>query len=129
MAGETDLERLLATMDPHLFPTEYVFLTLSGGSYGDHRDLEPVVAVAETEGLTLVVPRQAADRAGFSYDAVFRMITLQVHSSLEAVGLTAHVGRRLAAAGISANVVAGFYHDHLFVPTQRAVDAVAALRG
>ena len=127
MSGLTDLGALLARMDPRLAGAEVVFVTFPGAGYGDHAGLAPVAAVQEGEGLTLVVPRDRADAAGLSYDGAFRQITLGVHSGLDAVGLTAAVSARLAEAGISANVVAGFYHDHVFVPASRAGDALRAL--
>jgi hypothetical protein len=77
--------------------------------------------------LTLVVRKETALAAGADFDGVFRMITLQVHSSLEAIGLTAAVAGVLAERGISANVIAGFHHDHVFVPATMADDAIAAL--
>ncbi|MFF0630835.1 ACT domain-containing protein [Streptomyces sp. NPDC004296] len=82
---------------------------------------------AEEEGLTLVLDRQDADQAGLTYDYVASWITLRVHSSLEAVGLTAVFAEALAQAGLSCNVVAGFHHDHLFVPHADAPRALAAL--
>ena len=75
----------------------------------------------------MVVARQDADRAGLAYDSVFRCITLNVHSSLEAVGLTAAVSGKLAETGISANVIAAYYHDHIFVPAEKADAALSAL--
>ncbi len=87
----------------------------------------PVVFVREDEGLTLVLPQQQADDLGLPYNFVAAWITLQVHSALSAVGLTAAVSRVLTEAGISANVVAGFTHDHLFVPHDRADDTVRTL--
>jgi hypothetical protein len=129
-SGETDLDILLADMAPEPMPGEYVFCSFPGGRYGDHAELQPVATVSEAEGLTLVIPRTRADRHGLAYTAVLKGITLTVHSSLEAVGLTAAVARRLTAARISANVIAGYYHDHVFVQSehaQRALDALQAL--
>lgn len=128
MSGETDLGRLLATMSPEPMPGEYVFCTFPDASYGDHAELEPVAAIAEHEGLTLVVPKANADRHGLAYESVFAGITLAVHSSLEAVGLTAVFSACLTRHGISANVVAGYHHDHLFVQADRAEQAMAALK-
>ncbi|XVQ82112.1 ACT domain-containing protein [Microbispora siamensis] len=124
MTGETDLRILLSTMHPRLNPGRYVFTTVEGEILPGVR---PVVTVAEEEGLTLVLPQQEADTAGLAYEYVAGWITLRVHSALEAVGLTAAVARELAAAGLSCNVVAGFHHDHLFVPYERAAEAVAVL--
>jgi hypothetical protein len=83
--------------------------------------------VHESEGVTCVVPRSTADAQGWPYDFVAGWITLQVHSALAAVGLTAEVSRALSERGISCNVLAGFFHDHLLVPADRVPDAIAAL--
>ncbi|ARP68607.1 acetyltransferase [Streptomyces pluripotens] len=125
MTGETDLHRLLSGMRPELNPGRYVFTVAEGGLPSG---LTPVVMVAEQEGLTLVVPQAEADAAGMAYDYVAGWITLRVHSALDAVGLTAEVSRALADAGLSCNVVAGFHHDHLFVPYEHAARAVDVLR-
>lgn len=127
MSGETDLGRMLASLSPVLADGEFVFCSFADARYGDHAGLEPIAVIDEPEGLTLVVPKPNADAQALSYATVFRMISLGVHSSLEAVGLTAAFASKLAERGISANVVAGYYHDHLFVPRERAEEAVDAL--
>lgn len=127
MSGETDLDRLLARLSPRLVDGEFVFLSFVDARYGDRAELEPLAAVSEAEGLTLIVPRQRADAHGQAYESVFRAITLQVHSSLDAVGLTAAFAGKLAERGISANVIAGFYHDHIFVRRDAAASALEAL--
>lgn len=127
MTGETDLARLIANLEPRLLEGELVFCTLPEAAYGDRFELAPVASVAEAEGLTLVVERERAEAAGLAYEGVFRMITLQVHSSLEAVGLTAAVAGWLADLEIGANVIAGYHHDHVLVPVDRAGEAVRAL--
>lgn len=121
MTGETNLQALLATLHPVLRDGEYVYVLWPHG-----RALEPGIqaAVREAEGLTVVLPRETADSLGLTYDFVGAWITLQVHSELEAVGLTAAVGKALTDARISCNVLAGFHHDHLLVP---AADAPRAL--
>jgi hypothetical protein len=91
--------------------------------------VDPAATVREDEGLTVVLSRPDADRLGLTYDFVAAWITLTVDSSLAAVGLTAAVSHVLTDAGISTNVIAGFTHDHLFVPVDRADDAMRALRG
>ncbi|MFF8830982.1 ACT domain-containing protein [Streptomyces sp. NPDC015131] len=126
MSAERDLARLVAGMRPELNPGHYVFVTVDGPAVPP--GLHPVVTVAESEGLTLVVPQEEADAASLPYDYVAGWITLRVHSALDAVGLTAAVSRELADAGLSCNVVAGFHHDHLFVDSARAGDALTALR-
>ncbi|GAB2831098.1 ACT domain-containing protein [Actinocorallia aurea] len=126
MTPETDLATLLAGMRPGLDPGRYVFTTVPGPVPAR---LAPVVTVAEDEGLTLVLRQEEAEAAGLPYGYVAARITLRVHSALEAVGLTAAVSRVLADAGLSCNVVAGFHHDHLFVPYEAADRAVALLTG
>lgn len=124
MSGEINLTRLLSSMQPTLREGEYVFCTLSApGSL----DLDPVGFFKEEEGLTVILSRQQAEAAGLPYSAVFAMITLSVHSSLEAVGFLAAIATRLARHGISVNPVSAFYHDHLFVPTAQAETAIALL--
>lgn len=127
MTGEKNLTKLLATMSPALNPGEYVFCAFEKAHYGDHSELEPIAAVTESEGLTLVIPRTKADEHGIEYGSVFRCITLSVHSSLDAVGLTAAVAGKLAEDGISANVIAGYFHDHIFVQHELAEKAMAAI--
>jgi hypothetical protein len=126
MTGERDLQKLLSGMRPELNPGRYVFTTVAGGVPSG---VTPVVTVAEQEGLTLVARLEEADAAGLAYDYVAGWITLRIHSALEAVGLTAAVARELADAGLSCNVVAGFHHDHLFVPHEQAEQAMAVLEG
>lgn len=127
MNGTTDLALLLSSMTPQVMTGEFVFCTLQNARYGDHAQLSPLASFQESEGLTLILPRENAEESDFAYDTVFSCITLTVHSSLDAVGLTAAVAGALAAAGISANVVAAHYHDHIFVPSDRAVDALSVL--
>ncbi|MFI1159946.1 ACT domain-containing protein [Streptomyces sioyaensis] len=125
MTGERDLSALLTGMRPELNAGRYVFTTVSGAV---PEGLTPVVTVTEPEGRTLVVHQEEADRAGLAYDYVAAWITLRVHSALDAVGLTAAVATALAQAGFSCNVVAGFHHDHLFVPYAAADEALHRLR-
>ena len=123
MSGERDLAVLLRTMRPQLVPGQYVFVSIQQVPAG----IEPVAWVREEEGIGLVLRQAEADAAGLEYTFVAAMITLQVHSALDAVGLTAAVSGALAAAGISCNVIAGFHHDHLFVPAERAAEALQVL--
>ena len=112
-------------MHPELHPGEYVFTSTPDAAVP--AGAAPVVTVAEEEGLTMVLRKKDADRLGLGYDYVAAWITLRVHSALEAVGLTAAVSAALAHEGLSCNVVAGFYHDHLFVPHDSAAQAVKLL--
>ncbi|ROQ63619.1 hypothetical protein EDD93_6364 [Streptomyces sp. 840.1] len=125
MTAESDLRTLLSDLRPELHPGRYVFATVPGGAVP--AGASPVVTVGEAEGLTLVLPEQEAVAAGLDHSYPSGWITLRVHSALEAVGLTAAVSLALTDAGISCNVVAGFHHDHLFVPYGRAAEAVTVL--
>ncbi|MFT5135378.1 MAG: hypothetical protein ACI9XU_001271 [Arenicella sp.] len=127
MSGENNLQKLLSSMSPKLMVGEFVFVSIKGAVYGDHAHLEPVATVVESEGLTFVISRDKADQGSLSYESVFKCITLEVHSSLDAVGLTAAFSTRLGQCGISANVIAGYFHDHIFVQAKFADKAVAAL--
>ena len=122
----TDLDHLLKQARPVLDANNYVFVSVPA-TYGDHADWQPIASFTEDEGLTLVVRLEVADGNDLHYDGVFRRIAFQVNSSLAAVGFTAAFTERLAAAGISANVFAGFHHDHVFVPSADAERAMAAL--
>jgi hypothetical protein len=126
MAGETSLSTLLRSMSPQLNAGEYVFCTLPDGALPS--GLEMVGSFREQEGLTVIVERSQAEQAGFSFDYVAAWITLNVHSALEAVGLTAAFATALGKAGISCNVIAGYYHDHLFVGQTDAERAMQVLR-
>jgi len=128
MTGERNLEKLLASMSPKLIDGEFVFCSFQDAQYGDYFDLEPIAAISESEGLTLIIPKSKADERDMNYESVFRGITLNIHSSLEAVGLTAAFSSKLTEHGISANVIAGYYHDHIFVQrefSERAIEALA----
>ena len=127
MAGEKDLEKLLASLAPRLMDDDFVFCTIKDATYGDYAELSPLASFSEDEGLALVLKKENADKAGLKYEAIFKCITLNVHSSLEAVGLTAAVSRRLAERGVSANIMAAYYHDHILVPAEKAADALSAL--
>ena len=123
MSGETDLALLISSMRPVVRDGEYVFVSLSSVPA-----VPCLATVVEAEGVTCVVERSTADEQGWPYDFVAGWITLEVHSALAAVGLTAAVSVGLANAGIPCNVLAGFFHDHLLVPVDRRDDAVRALR-
>lgn len=130
MLGELDLGILLKSMQPDMAPDTYVFAVRPVGGPAPAALLggaSPVMQFTEAEGETWVLSQATADRAGIEYTYPCRMITLKVHSSLEAVGFLAGITTALAAEGISVNPVSAFHHDHLFVPTARASDAMAVL--
>jgi hypothetical protein len=126
MAGETSLATLLRSMGPQLNDGEYVFCTLRDSTLP--AGLEIIGSFREQEGLTVILERSHAEQAGFNFDYVAAWITLNVHSALEAVGLTAAFATALGQAGISCNVIAGYYHDHLFVGQADAQRALQVLR-
>ena len=125
--GETNLDLLLKTMSPVLDDTAYVFCTFETASYGKLSHLNPIFSFQESEGLSLIIPQAKADEHAVAYDNTYKKITLEVHSSLEAVGLTAAFAAKLTEHGLSANVVAGYFHDHIFVQTDIADAALKAL--
>ncbi|MEL6223635.1 MAG: ACT domain-containing protein [Cyanobacteria bacterium J06627_8] len=127
MAGESDLNQLLASMTPVLAEDEFVFCTVSPDQ-ANPVGISPVGLFCEAEGTTLILKRRDADTCGLPYSYVAKMITLSVHSSLDAVGFIAAIATRLSQSGISVNPVAGYYHDHLFVPNDRAMDAMTILK-
>ena len=114
---------MLAGMEPTLHERPFRFV--AHGPDDDFIDLlgRMFAFVREDEGATLVI-RSREDQPG----PHFACITLQVHSDLEGVGLTAAVANALANKDIACNVIAGFHHDHLFVPWDRREDALASLR-
>lgn len=116
MAGEKDLGLLLRSLDVSTASDEFVFVTLQGKTFQDVLEMSPLGAFQEKEGMTLIIKKQDADSQALEYATTFACLTLEVHSSLEAVGLTAAISTKLADHGISANVVAAYYHDHVFVP-------------
>ena len=127
MAGIKDLNKLLNSMQPKLIDEAFVFCSVAG-RLEQYLYLESIATFKEPEGITLVLTKDKADEAGLNYEGVFRQITLTVHSSLQAVGLTAAVSTKLASKGISANVIAAYYHDHIFVSLEQAGQALVALK-
>ena len=127
MNGETDLQKLIQGMEPSLNEGEFVFCTVNSLQ---HLTLNPLCLFQEKEGTTVILSKEQADKASLSYSGIYAWITLSVHSALEAVGLTPTVSKALTDANISCNVVAAYYHDHIFVPikdAQRATDVLAKL--
>ncbi|CCE03855.1 ACT domain-containing protein [Bradyrhizobium sp. STM 3809] len=127
MTGERDLDTLLRAMSPELQDGVFVFCTLDPGDRMAAM-LSPLMRFREREGDTLILRRDDAERAGLAYRFASRLITLSVHSALDAVGFLAAVTTALAAAGISVNAVSAFHHDHLFVPDAQAGQAMRVLQ-
>lgn len=125
MPGETSLSLLLKTMEPRLNAGEYVFCTVIDAHAIHSTDI--LCFLREDEGITLVLEKNAADRYKLAYSLISSWITLTVHSALEVVGLTAAFSQALSAQGVSCNVIAGYYHDHIFVPVSAAEKAMGIL--
>lgn len=126
MPGETNLNKLLRSLNPVLNPGEYVFCVAENLHLLDSNDL--VMTFREKEGSTVILRKELADKLTLKYDFVVSWITLEVHSSLAAVGLTARFSSVLAAEGISCNVVSGYYHDHIFISATDAPKALNLLK-
>ncbi len=125
MAGETNLQVLLKTMKPFHHNGDYVFC-LNTNNLNINAD-EIVMSFREPEGTTIIIKKELADKLLLPYSFIAAWITLAVHSALEAVGLTAAFSKALADANISCNVVAAFYHDHIFVNKNDASKAMEIL--
>ena len=127
MAGKRDIQVLLRDMRPQLRPGTFVFCTIPPNE-SIPATINPLLTFREQEGTTLVVLRGEAEAAGLRYAFASRLISLTVHSALDAVGFLAAITARLAEAGISVNAVSAFHHDHLFVPADRADEAMMLLQ-
>jgi hypothetical protein len=124
MTGERELGRLLAGLSPERRHGEVVIVAVR-----DPAGLPTLATVTEEDAITVVLRREDADRLELLYDWVAAWVTLTVHSSWEAVGMTAAVAQSLAEVDIPCNVLAGFRHDHLLIPVEQVDAAMAALRG
>lgn len=128
MASETNLQKLLTSLKPELHAGEFVFCTVTDLSKLPQADV--IMSFQEKEGITVILNKSTADKHQLDYPFIAAWITLTVHSSLQAVGLTAAFANALAKHNISCNVVAAFYHDHIFVDAKdahKAVDVLNAL--
>jgi hypothetical protein len=123
--GETNLNTLLKDMTPVLNQGDYVYCTTTSSNI----NLNDIIAFfKEEEAITLILKKETADQLNLEYSYIAAWITLTIHSSLEATGLTAAFATALAKENISCNVVAAYYHDHIFVAKKDAEKAMAALR-
>lgn len=126
ISGEKNLVKLLQSMKPTLLEEEYVFCCVAIDQV-KNLDLAPICQFRESEGVTLIVTRQEAETANLPYQFISKLITLSVHSSLEAIGFLAAITQKLAQHEISVNAVSAYYHDHLFVPVEKADQAMQLL--
>ena len=125
MAGETDLNILLRTLKPSLNKGNYVFISVRDIQHISRDNI--LFEFKEKEGITIILEQAKADELNFKYEFVASWITLTVHSALDAVGLTAAVSTALTKHNISCNVVAAYYHDHIFVSTKDTKKAMEVL--
>lgn len=126
MTGETNLAQLIRGMTPRLNPGEYVFVKLKDLSDIDRND--SICEFKEEEGITIIIEKSKADELDMVYEYIASWITLMIHSSLEAVGLTALFSTELAKHSISCNVIAAYHHDHIFVDKKDGEKAMQVLR-
>lgn len=125
MVGETNLDVLLSSMTATLVDDVYVFSTLKDQQLPT--SIKPRMMFEEAEGTTYILRKTDAEAAELDYEFPSRMITLEIHSSLDAVGFIARIATELAKADMGVNPVSGFFHDHLFVPDGRQADALKIL--
>ncbi|WET01681.1 ACT domain-containing protein [Flavobacterium sp. YJ01] len=125
MSGEKDLQQLLKSMKPELNSGDYVFCKVENLKDIDLDKIE--MFFKEKEAITLILKKEIADSLHLDYSVIMSWITLTVHSSLEAIGLTAAFSKALSENEISCNVVAAYYHDHIFVNKKDAEKAIEIL--
>ncbi|NRB18321.1 MAG: ACT domain-containing protein [Rhodobacteraceae bacterium] len=126
MAGETDLDELIRSLSTVLIEGVFVFVTVQSGQVP--KNIAPRMVFEEVEGTTLIMLKSDAEAHSLPYEFPCRMITLNIHSSLEAVGFMARIASELAKHDMGVNPVSGFFHDHLFVPDGRENEAMTVLQ-
>ena len=120
MPGQTDLKKILESIDPYLVDESFIFMTTDQSLSSISNTLNPIASFKENEGLSIVITQATADKNAITYDSVFSCISLGVHSSLESYGLISTISRELTQNNISTNVFSGYYHDHIFVQSGKA---------
>jgi|TARA_B000000475_G_scaffold133548_1_gene107688 hypothetical protein len=124
MPGQTDLKKILESIDPYLVDESFIFMTTDQSLSSISNTLNPIASFKENEGLSIVITQATADKNAITYDSVFSCISLGVHSSLESYGLISTISRELTQNNISTNVFSGYYHDHIFVQSEKADKAL-----
>jgi hypothetical protein len=126
MVGIKDIELLVKNLNPTLHKVEWVFCTSKDPIPIGQKEI--MCLFKEPEGYSYILPKSTAISNQMTFEGTFAMITLNVQSSLQSIGLTALVSKALSAALISCNVVAAFHHDHLFVPYADRKVAIKVLK-
>ena len=126
MSGDKDLEILLRSMRPNLSEYQFVFCNILPDKLSTLK-IKPLFVFREEEGATIIIEKRQADSESLDYDDVWSWIALTVHSSLSAIGFLAAITAKLSENRISVNVVSAFFHDHLFVPHEKASLAMQVL--
>ena len=129
MTGLLNLNEILQSLEPVVLPDEYVYCTVPSDRSIDWLQSNPLALIREAEGMTLILTMQSAKALSLKHIGPYRCISLTVHSSLEAVGLTAAVSAALASHQIPANMLAGYFHDHILVPAETVNSALEIIRG
>ena len=127
MNGQNNLDILLKDMRPELQEGPYVFLTSRNGFSADVQN-DAIMIFRETEGITAIVREMTARTLQKDDQPHWAMITLTIHSDLNAVGFLAAITAKLAQAGISVNPVSAYFHDHLFIPWKKRDEAMRVLQ-
>ena len=117
----------MSKLQPDLLDDNFVFCTFIKKKFGDLKELNPIASFQEKEGMTVVITEKIATTHNLYFDGVYKCISLKLVSELTTVGLTKKISSLLADSNISANIFAGFYHDHIFVPIERSVEAFKLL--
>ncbi len=125
--AEKNLQVLLSSIKPRLHGDVFVFCTVSESEFKSLK-IDPICMFRETEGVSITVEKSAADAASLKYDGTWSLITCEVNSDLNAVGFIAAMAKLLAEVGVPVNAVSAYHHDHLFVPTNRAKEAIQLLQ-
>ena len=124
MPGQTDLKKILESIDPYLVDESFIFMTTDQSLSSISNTLNPIASFKEKEGLSIVITQATADKNAITYDSVFSCISLGVHSSLESYGLISTISKELTQNNISTNIFSGYYHDHIFVQRDKAHEAL-----
>ena len=127
MPGKTNLKEILHNINPRLLDETFVFNTSSESPVDLIHSLKPKATFLEDEGITLVINQKDADTHSLQYDAIFKCISLGVHSSLESHGLISTITRELTKHKISSNIFSGYFHDHIFVQDNLAAEALKVI--